>query len=83
MFGALIGPFIQKYIQPPPRPDIELPWIARGYAAKVNEALDSAWIACHVDGLEKGFVLGIAVATLVFLLVRQYGAGNAASKIIS
>jgi hypothetical protein len=81
MIAVLLGPFVQRFIQPPVRPDIELPWIARGYAGKINAVLDQSWALCHLDGLEKGFILGVAVATLVFLLCRPNGGVNA-SKII-
>lgn len=61
-------PYLRWDIQnPPSRPFLKIPWIARGYGAEINAVLDSAWDICYKQGLLYGFIAGLSVATLILV----------------
>ncbi len=55
----------------PRRPPLVLPWYARPVAEQINQALDHAFELCYQQGLLNGFILGLIVATMFFVVLNR------------
>jgi hypothetical protein len=56
---------VKHVLQPPPMPDLKLPWLGRQVVGDIHSTLENAWNACYFQGMLNGFLL-CAVVVLLF-----------------